>query len=86
MEFSRQDYWNGLLFPPAEDLPNPQVKPASPTLAGGSFTTEPPGKPPLATLRDIFGCCTGQRACVGFGVGDASAFAGQRAEILLILI
>ena len=26
-------------------IPNPGFKPASPTLAGGFFTTEPPGKP-----------------------------------------
>ena len=34
-------------FPPPRDLPNPEVKPASPAslaLAGGSFTTEPPEK------------------------------------------
>ena len=44
------------------------------------------GSPLWQHSRDIFGCCTGQRACVGFGVGDASAFAGQRAEILLTLV
>ena len=27
------------------DLPHPGIKPASPALAGGFFTTEPPGKP-----------------------------------------
>ena len=32
MEFSRQEYWSGLLFPSPEDLPNPGVKPSSPTL------------------------------------------------------
>ena len=26
-------------------LPNPSIKPASPALAGGFFTAEPPGKP-----------------------------------------
>ena len=34
------------IFPPAEDLPDPEIKPmssASPSLAGGFFTTEPPG-------------------------------------------
>jgi len=48
MEFSRQEYWSGLTFPPPEDLPNPGIKPASPVdpaLAGRFFTTEPPGKP-----------------------------------------
>ena len=29
------------------DLPNPGIKPVSPTLAGEFFTTEPPGKPKL---------------------------------------
>ena len=30
MEFSRQEYWIGLSFPPSGDLPNPGIKPASP--------------------------------------------------------
>jgi len=44
MEFSRQEYWSELLFPPPEDLPNPEIKPAAlttPALAG-FFTTAPP--------------------------------------------
>ena len=48
MEFSRQEYWSGLPFPPPGDLPNPGVKlvsPMSPVLAGGFFATETPGKP-----------------------------------------
>ena len=32
-----------------QDLPDPGIKPASPTLAGGFFTTEPPGKPSYIT-------------------------------------
>ena len=43
--FPRQEYWSGLPFPLSGDLPNPGIKPLSPTLAGGFFTTEPPGKP-----------------------------------------
>ena len=43
--FSRQEYWSGLPFPPPGDLPNPGIEPMSPVLAGGFFTTEPPGKP-----------------------------------------
>ena len=27
---SRQEYWNGLPFPPSEDLPNPGIEPSSP--------------------------------------------------------
>ena len=52
MEFSRQEYWSGLPFPPPGDLPDPGIKPAShmaPALAGVFFTVKPPGKA-------IFGC------------------------------
>ena len=45
MGFSRQEYWSGLPFPSAEDLPNPGIEPASPELAGGFFTTETTRKP-----------------------------------------
>ena len=41
MEFSRQEYWSGLPFPPPGHLSDPRIKPASPALAGGFFTTEP---------------------------------------------
>ena len=30
MEFSRQDYWSGLSFPPPRDLPDPGIELASP--------------------------------------------------------
>ena len=43
--FSWQEYCSGLPFPPPGDLPDPGIKPASPTLVGGFFTTVPPGKP-----------------------------------------
>ena len=45
MGFPRQEYWNGLLFPPLGDRPNPGIEPMSPELAGGFFTPELPGKP-----------------------------------------
>ena len=45
MGFSRQEYWSGLPLPSPGDLPNPGIKPASPSLAGRFFATEPPGKP-----------------------------------------
>ena len=54
MEFSRQEYWSGLPFPPPGDLPNPGIKPispASPAVAGGFFTTEPPGKPVMTIVQ-----------------------------------
>ena len=53
VEFFRQEYWNGLPFPPPEDLPNPGIEPMSlapPALAGGFFTTTPPGKPGIDYL------------------------------------
>ena len=34
MEFSRLEYWSGLLFPPPGDLPDPRIETASPALAG----------------------------------------------------
>ena len=46
MGFSRQEYWNGLPFPPQGDLPDPgmgPISPLSPTLAGRFFTTVSPG-------------------------------------------
>ena len=48
MGFSRQENWSGLPFPTQGDLPNPGTElksPASPAMAGGFFTTAPPGKP-----------------------------------------
>ena len=45
MRFSRQKYWSRLPFPSPGDLPDPGIKPASPTLADRFFTTEPPGNP-----------------------------------------
>ena len=41
MEFSRQEYWNGLPCPNPGDLPNPGIEPTSPALAGGFFTIVP---------------------------------------------
>ena len=45
MAFSRQEYWSGLPFPSAGDLPNPGIELRSPALWADSLLTEPPGKP-----------------------------------------
>ena len=40
MEFSRQEYWSGLQFPPPGDLPDPGIEPTSvtsPALEAGFF-------------------------------------------------
>ena len=47
LEFSRQEYWDGLPFLSVEDLPDPESKRESlapPALAGRFFTTAPLGK------------------------------------------
>ena len=46
--FQAKKCWSGILFPAPGDLPDPGMEstaPASPALADGFFTTEPPGKP-----------------------------------------
>ena len=48
IEFSRQEYWNGLPYPTPGDLPDPGTEPASlvcTALTGVFFTTGSPGKP-----------------------------------------
>ena len=42
MEFSRQEYWSELPFPPAGDLPDPGIEPRSPLLQAGLLPSEPP--------------------------------------------
>ena len=56
MEFSSQQYGNGLPFPPPGDLPDPWIKPASlasPVLAGRFFITVPAEKPSYFLYRMI---------------------------------
>ena len=55
MELSRQEYWSGLLFPSAGDLPDPGFEHVSPALAGRFFTTELPRKP-YTELKGIKWC------------------------------
>ena len=45
MEFSRPEDWNRWHFPSLGDLPNPRIKPRSPTLQADSLPAEPLGKP-----------------------------------------
>ena len=44
MRFPRQEYCSGYPFSSSGDLPDPGIKSMTPALAGGFFTTEPPGK------------------------------------------
>ena len=41
MEFSRQEYWNGLPFPSPEDLSDPGIEPRSPALQADSLPSKP---------------------------------------------
>ena len=48
MGFSRQEYCNGLPYPPPGDLPNPPIEPVAACISCikvDSLPTEPPGKP-----------------------------------------
>ena len=56
MEFSRQEYWSGLPWPPPGDLPNPGIEPSSlvsPALPGRFFTTSAPWE---ALMNDVHVC------------------------------
>ena len=52
MGFSRQEYWSGLSFPSPGDLPNSGIKPSSPALEADALTSEPPGKPNKADIKE----------------------------------
>ena len=45
VEFSRQEYWSELPFPPPGDLPDLEIKPRSPALQADASPSELPGKP-----------------------------------------
>ena len=47
MEFSRQEYWSRLPFPPPGDLPHPGIEPGSPAWQVDSLPPVLPGKPAL---------------------------------------
>ena len=44
-EFSRLEHWSGQPFPSPGDLPNPGIKPRSPTSQVDSLPAEPQGSP-----------------------------------------
>ena len=51
--FSRQEYWSELPCCPPRDLPNPGIKPRSPTLPADSLPSEPPRKPKNTGVRSL---------------------------------
>ena len=56
MGFLRQEYWSGLPFPSAGDLPDSGIEPESPALQLDSLLTELRGKP-IAYAFDLIVLC-----------------------------
>ena len=54
MEFSRQEYWSGLLLSSLVDLPDPGIKPESPALQEDSLPSETPGKLVILSTDFVF--------------------------------
>ena len=52
MGFPRQEYWSGLPLPSPGDIPDRRMESAYPALAGGFFTTEPPGNRISALIKE----------------------------------
>ena len=51
--FSKEEYLSGLAGPPPGDLPNPGIKPRSPTLQADSFPSEPSGNPKNTRVESL---------------------------------
>ena len=51
MQFSRQEYWSGLLVSSSRDLPNSGTEFRSSALQADSLPSEPPGKPEVYKTR-----------------------------------
>ena len=71
VEFSRQESWSGLPFPFPGDLPDPGIKPGSPALAGGFFTSSS-----LSLLGEEPHCCQWQDGPGFPGIGPLKGHAG----------
>ena len=54
MEFSRQEYWNGLPLHSSEDHLDTGIEPGSPALQADSLASDPPGKPIIQHTTDTF--------------------------------
>ena len=57
MEFSRQEYWNGLPFPTLRDLPDSKIKPVfpvAPALQMDSLSMNYQGSPHMCVCIGIF--------------------------------
>ena len=50
MKISKQEYWSSFPFLSPGNLPNPEIKPRSPTLQADALLSEPPGKPKICFI------------------------------------
>ena len=50
--FSRQEYWSGLPFPSAGDLPDPGIEPRFSGLQADALLSEPQGKPLIVDCQE----------------------------------
>ena len=80
MGFSRQEYWSGLPFPSPENLPNPEIECRSLALQTDSFTTEPPGKPPIYSCIFYICVCVCVCVCMPCSIMSDSATPGNVAH------
>ena len=53
MEYSRQEYWSGLLFPAPGDLLNPGTEHRSPAMQADSLSSGPKGKPSTQEVQIV---------------------------------
>ena len=76
MGFTKQEYWNGLLFPSPRDLPRPGIEPASPALQADSLPRGLLGNPyqwlkfsfPRSTTLTAFSC-----SCLSYTSNNAQS-------------
>ena len=75
------EYWSGLPFPFPGNLPDPGIKPESPTLQADCLPSEPPGKPSSSsrclatklcpTLYDPVDCRQRSQASLSFTISQS---------------
>ena len=51
MEFSKQEYWNGLPFLSPGDPPDPGIEPGSPALQADTLPSNTPGKQKILKMK-----------------------------------
>ena len=76
MGFPRQGYWSGLPFPSPGDLPDPGIKPWSPSLQADSLLSEPLGEPKKFVLYYLSILCPWNSPSKNTRVGSCSLLQG----------